>query len=146
MKVRADIADMLRAGIPHTTIARQLNISDKTVSATRVALGLPAPQLGGRRSPLVPLAEAFAARTAPVPGGHLRWTGYHTEGRPILRRQGKPLTAQRIAWSLHHTRPPVGPVRAGCGYRGCVAPAHMEDREMRDQLKSQMTSIFGGAA
>ena len=47
---------------------------------------------------------------------------------------------------MGHQRQPIGYVRPGCGYPHCVAPDHVEDQQMRDQLKTQMTAIFGGAA
>ncbi|WP_371624084.1 hypothetical protein OG245_15340 [Streptomyces sp. NBC_01116] len=143
MKLRADVADMLREGIAQRDIMRTLHVSYKTVTSHRIALSLPAPKRGGH--PLRPIETEFHARTEPVDGGHLRWTGHHAHGVPRLGRQGKHPSAYRVAFRLHHGREPIGHAKPGCGYAQCVAPAHLEDRPMREQLRSQMAGIFGGA-
>ncbi|MGW9299391.1 hypothetical protein ACWHA3_01005 [Streptomyces cyaneofuscatus] len=143
MKVRSDIADMLRAGAHQQDIMRTLHVGAKLVVAHREALRLPPPRRGGR--PLLPIAAAYEARTEPEAGGHLRWTGHVDNGVPKLVRNRTKLSAYRVAFRMAHGREPVGQVRPGCGYPRCVAGDHMEDRPMREQLQAQLAGIFGGA-
>ncbi|MEU0978502.1 hypothetical protein ABZ488_04730 [Streptomyces griseus] len=142
MKLRADIVDMLRNGAHQQDIMRTLHVGANLVVSHREALRLPAPKRGGR--PLRPIKEEFHARTEPVDGGHLRWTGYYANGVPKLGRQGGSISAYRIAFGLAHTREPVGHVIPGCGHPKCVEPTHLEDQTMRLQLRTQLASIFGG--
>jgi hypothetical protein len=51
-------------------------------------------------------------------------------------------TAYRIAFQIRHGREPVGYVKPGCEFDGCVHPDHVEDQPMRDQY----AAIFGAAA
>lgn len=141
MKIRADIADMIRAGATTTAIKATLHVGYGTVTNARKALGIPAPTLCGR--PLLPIPGLFHARTEPVDGGHLRWTGYVSNGVPTLGRRGRPHSAYRIAFEIRYGRKPVGLVRSTCGYPQCVAPDHMQDRPMRDRLNAQYAAIFG---
>lgn len=144
MKVRADIATMLRNGVPQQDIMRTLHVGAPLVVATREALHLPAPKRGGYV--LQPIETEFHARTEQVDGGHLRWTGYYANGVPKLGRQGGSISAYRIAFGLRHDRDPVGHVMPGCGYPKCVAPDHLEDQTIRIQLREQLASIFGGTS
>lgn len=141
MKVRTDVADMLRAGATTTAIMATLHVGHATVVRARDVLGVPGNPRGGR--PLLPVPDLFHARTEPVEGGHLRWTGHFQKGVPVLGRQGRVLTAYRIAFELGHGRAPVGHVRPGCGTPCCVAPDHVQDRPMRQQLDAQYAAIFG---
>jgi hypothetical protein len=145
MEIRTDVADMLRAGHSDREIARRLHVDGKAVAALRKVLGLPRHKAGikAASSP----QDLFRQRTRPVDGGHLEWTGYRTsDGTPFFRWLKRGYTAGRVAFVMQHGRAPVGRVQPGCGYSGCVAPAHVEDQPMRDQLKKQMAGIFGGAA
>lgn len=142
MRVRSDIAAMLREGVAQQDIMQTLHVGHRAVVATRESLGLPAPVRGGRAPR--PIETEFHARTEPVDGGHLRWTGHYADGCPKLGRQGGHLSAYRIAFGLRHTRKPVGHVRPGCDYPKCVAPDHLEDQTMRVQLRQQLAGIFGG--
>ncbi|MCI4045101.1 hypothetical protein [Streptomyces sp. TRM75563] len=143
MKARSDVVALLRQGIPQQDIMRTLHVGHKTIVAAREALEMPAP-VRGRRTPR-PIDTEFHARTEPVDGGHLRWTGRYAEGSPKLGRQGGHLSAYRIAFELRHDREPVGKAMPGCGYPKCVAPDHVEDQPMREQIQTQLTAIFGGA-
>lgn len=144
MKVRADIAELLRAGHSDHEIARRLHVCERTASQTRRALRLPTHRPGAK--PAASAEELFRSRTLPIGGGHLKWTGYRTNaGVPFFRWRKKGVTAYRFAFTLRHGRDPIGYAKPGCGYPQCVAPDHVEDQPMRDQLKTQMASIFGGA-
>lgn len=141
MRVRADIAYLLREGLTDTQIAERAGVGHRTVAAARKALNIPKMH-GGRRPELDP-RRAFDQRTRPVDGGHLEWTGSRMGESPYLEFAGRRYTAGQFAFRLRHGRAPVGRVRAGCGYRGCVAPDHVEDEPMRAQLRSTYAAIFG---
>ncbi|MFD1656951.1 helix-turn-helix domain-containing protein [Streptomyces caeni] len=149
MKIRADIAALLRAGMPESHIAAQLHVSPRTVRATRRALGLPAPKRGGAPVTYASVEDAFRANTAPVDGGHVRWTGYtdSVSGLPVLCYRGRRQTAPRVAFTSHHGREPVGKVRRTCEYEGCIAGAHLADRLIREanqRADAAYPGIFGG--
>ncbi|MEU3160036.1 hypothetical protein ABZ753_21640 [Streptomyces griseoincarnatus] len=61
-------------------------------------------------------------------------------------RESKWAGARRVAFLIANGREPEGRVLAGCGWRECVAPAHVTDRPMRVQLNTQYAAIFGAAA
>ncbi|MGW1463877.1 hypothetical protein ACWCPT_05915 [Streptomyces sp. NPDC002308] len=145
MKVRADIAAMLHAGHSDAEITRQLHVCNRTAAAARQTLGLDAHRRGRVAAP--DAESLFWDRTAPVDGDHLTWTGsVSTSGVPSFRWKGATYTAGRTAFRIQHGRDPIGYAKAGCGYPGCVAPAHIEDQPMRDRLRLQLTSIFGATS
>lgn len=145
MNIRPDVEQLLREGCSDHEIARRLHVCERTAGAARTALGLPRHK-SGRRAAASP-EDLFRARTRRVKGGHLKWLGYRTnDGTPFFRWMKKGYTAYRVAFTIRHNRPPVGQVRPSCGYPGCVAPEHMDDKPMRDQLHNLTKSIFGGTA
>lgn len=141
MKIRVDVAAMIRAGAGTTEIMTTLHVGYPTVARAREALGAPAPARTGQ-----PIPDMFHARTEPVEGGHLRWTGHISKGVPIICRSRGNLSAYRVAFTLKHHREPTGLIRATCGYPQCVAPDHMQDRPMRHRLDAQFDAIFGASA
>ncbi|MFE1205688.1 hypothetical protein ACFW5V_28790 [Streptomyces sp. NPDC058762] len=139
MTVRADVAELMRAGYGDRTIARRLNVSIGTVRRARAELQMPAGQ-PGPKSYGTP-ADVFWQRARPVDGGHMEWTGTVHQGTiPSLRHGGRRYSAYRVAFSIAHHRAPVGRVEPGCGHPGCVHPRHVEDRTIR----ATYTAIFGG--
>lgn len=141
MKIRADIAELLRQGLTNAAIARQLRCDRKTVAATRAALRLPMTPPGSEQRPL---ADLIAARTELVDGGHMRWTGtVNDTGTAVLNYLGAPKTAARLVFLLRYGRQPVGQVKTGCDYPGCVHPDHVEDRPMRERNRATYAAIFG---
>jgi hypothetical protein len=149
MKVRADIAELLRAGVPQIQIARQLHVAPLTVQKTRDALGLPAPRRG-RRNTYVSLEDAFRQFAEPIDGGHVRWIGYRDkDGTPRVCYRQVPQAAPRVAFVLHNGREPVGKALPTCGMKGCIAGEHLADRPMREANQRAdvlYDAIFGGAA
>jgi hypothetical protein len=136
---RAEIVALLQQGHSDRYIGRTLHTNPKRVSRIRTELGIPRPV----RKPTLTLHQTWAAYTKPTHDGHLTWTGYHREGTcPVLKYRGGDYTARRIAFVIAQRREPIGRVLAGCGLRECVAPAHMEDAQMR----AQFDAIFGAAA
>lgn len=144
MKIRTDVAAMLRDGLTNQQIAARAHVAHRTVAAARAALGLPKMRCG-RRATTSP-AEAFADRTRPVDGGHLEWTGTYLGTTPAVEFDGNRFTAGRLAFWVRYERYPVGLVLPDCDYPGCVAPDHVQDQPMREQLRTQYTAIFGRAA
>ncbi|MFD5031670.1 hypothetical protein ACFWM0_14830 [Streptomyces sp. NPDC058405] len=138
MKIRTDIAALLREGLSDRAVARQTRAASTTVARHRAALGIPK-TLPGHFTDSTP-QSLFHARTEPVNGGHMRWTGWTTNhGTPAVQWDGRHLTAYRIAFVIRWGRAPEGPVRPGCDMPGCVAPDHVEDQQQRNQY----TAIFG---
>lgn len=147
MKVRSDIAELLRAGVPQAHICRQLHVAPITVQRTREALGLPAPKTC-RVLPATP-EEAFQQYTQPAADGHLTWTGPVNTGSPKFVFQGTTYNARRLSFRLHHGREPIGNVTVGCEAQDCVAGRCVEDQPMRDanrRADAAFEAIFGSPA
>jgi hypothetical protein len=141
VKIRADIAELLRAGLPDRVISKRLRCDRKTVAAARAALRLPKTPPGSRQRPL---ADLLAARTEPVEGGHMRWTGtVNNAGSPVLNRGEGPRSVHRLVFIARHGSEPVGKVRTGCDYPGCVHEDHVEDQPMRERNRDTYAAIFG---
>jgi hypothetical protein len=89
----------------------------------------------------------FWAQAKAVDGGHREWTGHQDRnGVPLLRSGGAKRSAYRFAFVLRYGREPIGRVLPGCDRPGCVAPEHVEDRPMREQLRKQVAALLGGTA
>jgi hypothetical protein len=143
VKIRTDVAEMLHAGHSDRAIAEELHTDAKAVSAARRVLGLPRHKTGIKAADSP--QDLFRQRTRPVDGGHLEWTGYRTnDGVPFFRWKKQGFTAGRMAFVMQHGREPVGQVRPGCDYEGCVAPGCVEDQQMRNKLNTTFNAIFGG--
>ncbi|WP_416976665.1 helix-turn-helix domain-containing protein [Streptomyces sp. T028] len=148
MKVRADVAEMLRAGVPHSRIARELGVSQGTVRRTNHALGLPAPLRGGRPSRYPTLVAVFRGNSEETEDGHVRWTGYRdaSSNTPLLFYAGEKTPAPKAAFQLHYGREPIGKPLPTCGMTGCIAGAHLADRPMREanaRADAAYDAIFG---
>ncbi|MFI8104738.1 hypothetical protein [Streptomyces sp. NPDC086023] len=144
MQIRADVAELLRAGLADHVIAKQLHTDHKKVAAARAALRLPKVKSGVK--PAASIEALFHSRTEPAEDGHLRWTGYiDPRGTPVLRYAGRIRSAYRVAFTIRTGREPVGYVRPACGMSQCVAPDHVDDRPAREKNKAAYIGIFGGA-
>ncbi|MFF8391832.1 hypothetical protein [Cellulosimicrobium funkei] len=152
MKVRADVAELLRAGHSNRAIARQLHTDAKDVAEARERLGLPKAKSGVKAAASV--EDLFWRRVQPVGEGHILWTGHRNNGGaeggcPVLRHGGKLWSAYRVAFTIRHGREPQGKVTPTCDRDGCVAPDHTQDRAIREQEKrvdALYAGIFGGEA
>ncbi|MFJ3274136.1 hypothetical protein [Streptomyces sp. NPDC086776] len=133
------VAALDGADVSNLAVARELGVAPGRVRRVRVKEGLPAyPR--GRRGSGESWAEAFAARTLAVDGGHLDWTGSVSEhGTPLLRVRREAETAYRYAFRIHHGREAEGKIgpAPGCGFPRCVAGAHLEDRVMRKEREAK---------
>ncbi|MGW1939003.1 hypothetical protein [Streptomyces goshikiensis] len=144
MRVRTDVAEMLRDGLTDTQIARHAHVAHQTVAAARSALGLPKCKPGQKRQ--ASLEQALRDRSREVEGGHWEWTGPRSNGLAVVRFDGRRYTACRAAFIVRHQRAPIGEVHPGCGRRDCVAPDHMDDRPARERNRATYAALFGGAA
>lgn len=140
--IRADIADLLRAGLSDRAISKKLRCAPATVSKTRSVLGLRKAKSGV--PPAASLEDAFNARTRATADGHLIWTGHITRARnaPMLRYRGRELSAYRIAWRIRTGCEPDGHVRPMCGVPGCVAPACVDDRTTRQRDRAALAGLL----
>ncbi|MFC9465176.1 hypothetical protein [Streptomyces coelicoflavus] len=143
MKVRADVAELLRAGYSDRAIARHLNVDRiKTVARSRAALRIPNPAPGPKAagSP----EDLFWRRVQPTDDGHMKWTGHlNTTGSPAVRHGGRTLSAYRIAYRLATGREPEGYALPSCDRDGCVKPGHHSDRADREREK-RVDALYAG--
>ncbi|MCX3059594.1 hypothetical protein [Streptomyces beihaiensis] len=137
---RADIVAMLGEGHSNTAISRALGCDRHRVADIRRALNLPnaVPQ------PLT-LEQKWRSLTRPLEGGHLEWLGERVGAArtPVMRYKEQSYSPAAIAFTLQHGRQPEGQVKAECGMRQCVAPAHVEDQPGRLRLRAQLRRILG---
>jgi hypothetical protein len=149
VKIRADIAELLRAGVPQSYICRQLRCAPLTVQRTREALGMPAPRCGPPDT-YTSVEDAYRSNSEAIDGGHQRWTGHtDTNGHPRLNFRQQRQSVRQIAFRMHHGRAPQGRLFVGCGMAHCVAGAHLEDQQIRDanrRADAAFKAIFGVAA
>lgn len=128
----AIVTELLRAGLSDRAIARELRVDAKTtVRRARIALGVPTARPGKRAA--VSVEDAFWLRVQPTEDGHLNWTGHRNRDRlPTVRHSGRNHSAYRVAFRIEHGHEPEGHVTPACGRPGCVAPACMQDRHLRE--------------
>jgi len=150
-KIRADVAELLRAGYGDTTIARRLGVTVSTVKKARSALRLPAARSGNKVAGSV--EDLYWRYAQLLDDGHASWSGHRTsKGTPCMRwggRTGHLYSAYRVAFRIHHGREPEGFAIPGCGMPACVAGPHITDRLMREQqarADALYARIFGGTA
>jgi hypothetical protein len=142
MNVRADVAELLRAGYSDRAIGRRLNIDPKKVSDARTTLGLPKARSG--KKPTATAEDLFWRRTQPTDDGHLMWTGSRSSsGIPSLRHGGRNLSAYRIAFLIANGREAEGYALPSCGREECVKPGHHADRADRQQEK-RVDALYAG--
>ncbi|MFD4569348.1 hypothetical protein ACFWOX_33925 [Streptomyces sp. NPDC058467] len=148
MKIRADVAELLRAGLPDRTIARELHVDAKNVAAARERLGLPKAKPG--RKPAAAAEDLFWRRVQPTDDGHMEWTGYRDKSGVIgLRHGGTFYTAYRLAFRIATGRDPEGYALPTCEHEHCVKPGHHADRldrEREQRVDALYGAIFGQSA
>jgi len=84
------------------------------------------------------IQKAWAARTRPIPGGHLKWVGGY-----VLRRGGQTYSPAAVAFRIRTGRDPEGSVRATCPAFRCVAPEHVDDAAGRARTRAQIRADKG---
>ncbi|MGV4984555.1 hypothetical protein ACVB8X_14130 [Streptomyces sp. NRAIS4] len=138
---RADIVALLGDGLSNAAVARALGCDRHRVGEIRHELELPnvVPQ------PLTP-EQKWRSLTRPMAGGHLEWLGERVgaAGTPVMRYKERSFSPAGIAFALQHGRQPDGQVKAECGVRQCVAPAHVEDEPGRRRIRERLRRILGG--
>src|SRR5690606_7912953 len=113
MNVRADVAELLRAGYGDRTIARRLGVTQRSVTEARAALGLPKAR-GGYKS-AASAEDLYWRRAQPLDDGHYQWRGGHnSSGVPVLSWRKQPITARRVAYRIANGHDPVGYVYPVC--------------------------------
>ncbi|MGW5616219.1 helix-turn-helix domain-containing protein [Streptomyces sp. NPDC003877] len=140
MTVRADVAELLRAGYGDRTIARRLGVSERRVRRARAELGLPAGRPGLKATDTI--EDRFWRRAQPTDDGHLLWPAYAAHYGAVIKHDGGKQSVHRVAFRIGNGREPQGHVTSGCGRTGCVHPRHVEDQAMRNQYNA----IFGAAS
>lgn len=144
MKIRPDVAELLRAGHSDAAIARQLHVDKKTAAKAREALSLPKSKPG--RRPAASAEDLFWRRVKPTDDGHMEWTGFSSAGTPCLRHGGRNQTAYRVAYRIAKGREPEGKALPSCGLEHCVKPGHHADRADRAEARkvdNLFAAIFG---
>ncbi|MEV7684504.1 hypothetical protein [Streptomyces bungoensis] len=138
---RADIVALLGDGLSNSAIARQLGCDRHRVGGIRGELELP----NVVAQPLT-LEQKWRSLTRPLEGGHLEWLGERVgkSRTPVMRYKERSFSPAGIAFTLQHGRQPEGQVKAECGVRQCVAPAHVEDEPGRRRIREQLRRILGG--
>lgn len=136
----AAIRALITAGMNDHAIARELHADRVAIRRIRKETGIPKPPL----QPLT-LHEKWAARTRPVEGGHLEWTGERIgPGKsPVMRYKGATYSPTAIAYELRHGRPPQGYAIADCPHKQCVAPDHVDDEAGRQAKRQQLRLAKG---
>lgn len=142
MRVRQDIAELLRAGATHHQIRQQLGVSPCTIARARRALRIPVPH---RPRPARTPEESYALYATPYGDGHARWNGPWAGRMPQICHHGRKESALRVAFRMRHNREPIGYVRPVCDEHACVASGHLADRPMREHLQATYDAIFGAS-
>jgi hypothetical protein len=142
VKARADVAELLRAGLSDRAIGRQLGVDPKTtVARTRASLGIPKAKSGIK--PAGTAEDLFWRRVKPTDDDHMEWTGSTQCGTPVLRHGGRIQTAYRIAFRIATGRDPEGNALPSCGREHCVKPGHHADRADRAREK-RVNALYAG--
>jgi hypothetical protein len=113
-------------------IARELDVSSRTVRRVRTELGIPS-FVQGRRPLYGSMSDAIQARLVRKDSGHTEWTGpCHEEYlTPLVNFNGVSRSVARVLFIEHHGREPVGYVKSTCGTAHCLTPEHLADAAMR---------------
>lgn len=138
---RAQIVELMGQGLSNTAIARQLRCDRHRVGDIRRDLDVP----NVRSQPLT-LEQKWAANARDVGDGHLEWTGPRAKdtGTPVFRYCEEWYSPTAIAFRIQYGREPVGYVYAECGFKHCVAPAHVDDQPGRQRTREQLRYLTGG--
>ncbi len=139
-RVRADVAELLRAGLSDRAITRQLGLHNGQAGKLRQRLGLPKHKPGPTAAATA--ADRFWQRAEPTDDGHLLWPGTCGNRAPRIKWQGIQIPVAVVAFGIANDREPVGRVLGGCEREGCVHPRHVED----DVLRVQFAAIFGAVS
>ncbi|MFF2612297.1 hypothetical protein [Kitasatospora sp. NPDC058046] len=142
---------LLDEGYTNAEISRRTGADAQTVARAREAGAFgpptipPAPPPRRIPAPGRTLTARWASRLQLVDGGHLVWTGTRSRrggGSPIIKAGDRNLSAGHLSYTWATGRPPVGHVHPGCGYPGCLAPAHLEDAGDRTRTRRAVRAVL----
>lgn len=135
----AEMRALIRGGLTNTVIAQRLRVRRSTVAEVRKSMGV-----DPVRRTVGTVEDAYWARTRPVDGGHLLWTGLRNQhGVPLVRHAGRMHSAQRVAFRVHYGREPEGVVLAVCDVPRCVAGPCLDDEAARRRTRAQLAALLG---
>ena len=141
MVVPEEIAARLHEGKTDTQVAAEFHMARRRVALMRATLHIP-PVRASQAPPTI--EAAFTARTRPVDGGHLEWTGPRNwSGVPMLCWRDQRVSAYRVAFRMQYGREPSGMVRPVCEIPGCVAGPCLDDTAARNRTRGQLAAILG---
>lgn len=133
-----EIAAAIRNGFSDMAAAKLLGVDRKAVARVRKAEGVPP-----HTSSLAP-AQAWMQFASTDDEGHTRWSGTTDyRGAPVLRQDGRYVTASHFAFETFHGRKPTGYLKADCGVQHCLTPSHMLDELGRRNLNLQLRALQG---
>ncbi|SDL33534.1 hypothetical protein [Streptomyces indicus] len=129
------IARLLREGLSNGEIGRRLHTDRHAVARIRRGLGLP--NIVQR---VQTLDEKWAANTRAADGGHVEWTGERgsSSGTPVMRYREQSYSPAAVAFRMRTGRDAQGYVKAECGVKHCVAPAHVQDEAERLAARAEL--------
>lgn len=134
----AQISAMILAGATDTAVAAELHVARRSIARVRGILGVQPKTNSTTR-------EAKVARFSFPDGyGHTGWNGRTaTSGAPVIRHLKREMPASHVVFEARTGRPPVGIVKAECGYPDCLTPAHVGDELERRQVRMQLRALAG---
>lgn len=137
---REQIIAALREGKSNGTISRELKADRGRIRRIRNELGIPVHV--HIQQPLT-LEQKWEARTLPVDGGHLEWTGERgsSSGTPVMRYKEESYSPAAIAFRIENGRAPKGQVFAECGMKHCIAPGHVNDEPGRIAARARQRRV-----
>jgi hypothetical protein len=139
--IRADVAELLRAGYSDRAISRRLHIHVTRIATTRERLGLPKHKPGPSAASTP--ADRFWQRAVHTDDGHILWPGTCGGRVPRIKCQGVQVPVPVVAFGIANDREPVRRVPGGCEREGCVHPRHVEDDVLRARFSAVFGQIFG---
>lgn len=134
-----EIVEAIRSGLSDPKAAAGLGVGRSVVRRIRHRLGVKP------FSAVVDTARRITTLTTdPDADGHVLWTGsVSTAGVPVVRFGGRDVAVARVVYERRTGRAPVGIVKADCGVRGCVAPAHIVDEIERRSVRLLLRNVQG---
>lgn len=141
--IRADIVELLRAGLSDREIARQVQVGTLRVAAARAALGLPRCPPGNR--PAATVEDLFWRRAIHTSNGHLLWPSAKPRIGVRIKHTSGRFSVYKVAFRIGNHRDPIGKVTTGCDQLGCIHPRHVQDQPARN-LDRTFAAIFGEVA
>lgn len=138
----AQAAALLRTGMTAKAVAEAVGMGRGAVLRVRRLEGIAVDRS-------VPVEVLMTVSTVPIEGtDHVVWSGRHDHGTPVMRHNGRVMSAAAVAYELYHSRKPVGSVKSDCHLDGggpehCMNPAHIQDESDRQRERRQLRALMG---